>query len=77
MTLTEILMKNLRRNEEKLNNYYEDKNDTRDECHPDIEQLRTNILNLSLMIIKIELGIEDSDEAIEWMHTNDIYALAK
>lgn len=75
--LTKILAENLEVNEKRLNDYYEDDTDTRSECHPEIEQIRANIINLQCLIIRNELGITDKDEAIEWLFRNDLEALLK
>lgn len=65
MTTLEVLRKNIERNQMELNNYYEDENDTRPEDHAEIEQLRTNILNLSIMYVRLTTGITDRNTLVD------------
>lgn len=63
--LIEIIKKSIETNEKRLMDYYEDENDTRNECDKEIEQIRTNILNLKILYVKLTTDITDRDELVD------------
>lgn len=65
MTTIEVIKNAIENNKKKLNDYYENENDLRSECCPEIEQIRTNILNLQVMYLRMTTGITDKEKLVD------------
>lgn len=65
MTTLEVIKNAIENNKKKLHDYYENENDLRKDTDPEIEQIRTNILNLQIMYLRMTTGITDKDTLVD------------